>query len=140
MGRTKTWRRGSKLIPRRRVSVIIYFDLFDFFFFWVGGVGAGVEIKAGQSAEAFRGGVQATHIFDGLEEWPTHLAYVAGGRLLQFEPSSAFPEMREGRLLSLVERCVPVPCPSAYPLPVDVPFSLAHNYTLSGNAGFLSSI
>jgi hypothetical protein len=49
-------------------------------------------------------GSQATHIFDGLESWPTHLAYVAGGRLQQFAPAVAFPELKEGRLLDLVER------------------------------------
>lgn len=46
----------------------------------------------------------ATHIFDGLETWPTHLMYVAGGRLKIFEKSEAFPELREGRLLHLVEK------------------------------------
>lgn len=25
--------------------------------------------------------LQATHIFDGLESWPSHVMYVAGGRL-----------------------------------------------------------
>lgn len=48
--------------------------------------------------------IYATHIFDGLEDWPTHLAYVAGGRLLEFAPAETFPEMRQGCLLSLVER------------------------------------
>ncbi len=50
-------------------------------------------------------GAQATHIFDGLESWPTHLAYVAGGRLQEFAPAATFPELKEGRLLDLVERC-----------------------------------
>lgn len=49
--------------------------------------------------------LQATHIFDGLEEWPTHIMYLAGGELKVFEPASAFPELREGQLLELVERC-----------------------------------
>lgn len=29
--------------------------------------------------------IYATHIFDGLESWPTHLAYVEGGRMLRGE-------------------------------------------------------
>ena len=47
---------------------------------------------------------QATHIFDGLEDWPTHIMYVAGGVLKQFKPAAAFPELKEGQLLELVER------------------------------------
>lgn len=47
---------------------------------------------------------QATHIFDGLESWPTHLMYLADGRLKAFEPASSFQELREGRLLFLVEK------------------------------------
>ena len=30
--------------------------------------------------------------------------YLAGGELKVFEPASAFPELKEGRLLELVER------------------------------------
>ena len=30
--------------------------------------------------------IYATHIFDGLEPWITHLAYVAGGRLQRGAP------------------------------------------------------
>lgn len=48
--------------------------------------------------------VQATHIFDGLEAWPTHLMYLAGGHLQQFKPAKAFPELQEGRLLQLIEK------------------------------------
>lgn len=33
------------------------------------------------------GTLQATHIFDGLESWPSHLMYLAGGRL-QVRPRS----------------------------------------------------
>lgn len=28
---------------------------------------------------------QATHIFDGLESWPTHFAYLENGRMLRGE-------------------------------------------------------
>ena len=33
--------------------------------------------------------IYATHIFDGLESWPTHLAYVEDGRMLRGESSLA---------------------------------------------------
>lgn len=48
--------------------------------------------------------VYATHIFDGLEDWPTHLMYLANGRLQEFAPATDFPELEQGQLLSLVER------------------------------------
>ena len=48
---------------------------------------------------------QATHIFDGLESWPTHLMYLARGSLQLFKPCSEIPELQEGgRLMRLVER------------------------------------
>ena len=47
---------------------------------------------------------QATHIFDGLEDWPSHLMYVAGGRLQVFAAAAEVPELRQGQLLLLVER------------------------------------
>lgn len=47
---------------------------------------------------------QATHIFDGLESWPSHLMYVAGGRLQVCERAENIPELQQGQLLSLVER------------------------------------
>ena len=50
--------------------------------------------------------LQATHIFDGLESWPSHLMYLAGGTMHLFKPASEIPELQEGRLLQLVERCV----------------------------------
>ena len=50
--------------------------------------------------------LQATHIFDGLESWPSHLMYLAGGKMQLFKPAAEIPELQEGRLLQLVERCV----------------------------------
>ena len=47
---------------------------------------------------------QATHIFDGLEGWPSHLMYVAGGQLRVFERAEDVPELKQGGLLGLVER------------------------------------
>ncbi len=53
----------------------------------------------------------ATHIFDGLEEWATHLAFLDGARVRLFAPLDGIDELRalrEGRspapLLRLVER------------------------------------
>jgi len=46
--------------------------------------------------------IYATHIFDGLEAWPTHLAFFADGEMKINEPSSSFPELAEGRLVNLV--------------------------------------
>ncbi|PRW20596.1 ABC transporter I family member 20 [Chlorella sorokiniana] len=48
--------------------------------------------------------IYATHIFDGLESWPSHVMYVAGGRLQVFERAENVPELQQGQLLSLVER------------------------------------
>lgn len=48
--------------------------------------------------------IYATHIFDGLESWPSHLLYVAGGRVREFKRAEDIPELRQGRLLSLVEK------------------------------------
>ncbi len=50
--------------------------------------------------------LQATHIFDGLESWPSHLMYLAGGTMHLFKPANEIPELQEGRLLQLVERYV----------------------------------
>lgn len=48
--------------------------------------------------------IYATHIFDGLEHWPSHLLYVAGGRVKAFKKAEEIPELSEGKLLNLVER------------------------------------
>lgn len=48
--------------------------------------------------------IYATHIFDGLESWPTHLMYLAGGKMQLFKPANEIPELQEGKLLQLVER------------------------------------
>ncbi|GIL48668.1 hypothetical protein Vafri_5136 [Volvox africanus] len=47
--------------------------------------------------------IYATHIFDGLEFWPSHIAYLASGQLRLF-PAHEVPELAQGRLLSLVYR------------------------------------
>ncbi|KAL4860214.1 ABC transporter I family member 19 [Chlorella vulgaris] len=48
--------------------------------------------------------IYATHIFDGLERWPTHFAYLEGGRMLKGGPMSGIPELQtDGKLLHVVE-------------------------------------
>jgi CCR4-NOT complex subunit CAF16 len=52
-------------------------------------------------AEEPRGGsggttiVYATHIFDGLDAWPTHIAYVGDGRLLRFGRVEEFADLQQ---------------------------------------------
>ena len=48
-------------------------------------------------------GLQATHIFDGLEQWPTHIMFLTRGRLKVFKEAAGIPELAEDRLLQLVE-------------------------------------
>lgn len=45
----------------------------------------------------------ATHIFDGLESWPSHVMYVASGSLRLFEKAENIPQLKQGDLLGLVE-------------------------------------
>lgn len=47
--------------------------------------------------------IYTTHIFDGLESWPTHIAYISHGRLQTFRKAEDIPELQQGRLLELVE-------------------------------------
>ena len=49
-----------------------------------------VEAEAGGAAIVY-----ATHIFDGLDEWPTHIAYVGEGRLLKFGRVEEFADLQE---------------------------------------------
>jgi CCR4-NOT complex subunit CAF16 len=46
--------------------------------------------------------VYATHILDGLDAWPTHVAFLARGSLQRCVPAAAIPELAEGRLLDVV--------------------------------------
>jgi ABC-type Na+ transport system ATPase subunit NatA len=43
--------------------------------------------------------VYATHIFDGLADWITHLAFLSDGRLVQGGPVADFPELQGKKLL-----------------------------------------
>ncbi|KAL9272587.1 ABC transporter I family member 20-like protein [Drosera capensis] len=47
--------------------------------------------------------IYATHIFDGLEDWPTHIVYVAHGRLQLAEPMSKIKDMSNLTLMRTVE-------------------------------------
>ncbi|HZS39101.1 MAG TPA: ATP-binding cassette domain-containing protein [Polyangia bacterium] len=48
----------------------------------------------------------ATHIFDGLESWATHLAFLDGGRIARHDPLSAFGELRAPGVTSPLLRLV----------------------------------
>jgi len=45
----------------------------------------------------------ATHIFDGLETWATHVAHLAGGKLRLMAPLDQVPELADHTLLRVVE-------------------------------------
>ncbi|PRW58841.1 ABC transporter I family member 19-like [Chlorella sorokiniana] len=48
--------------------------------------------------------IYATHIFDGLEAWPTHLAYLEAGRMVKGGPVGDVPELQTAtKLLHVVE-------------------------------------
>ena len=48
--------------------------------------------------------IYATHIFDGMENWPTHFAYLEGGRMGYGGPIQAMPGLQEGKkLLHIIE-------------------------------------
>ncbi|KAK6911672.1 ABC transporter-like, ATP-binding domain [Dillenia turbinata] len=47
--------------------------------------------------------IYATHIFDGLEDWPSHLVYVAHGKLQLAKPISEVKEMSKLSLMRTVE-------------------------------------
>ncbi|KAK6915697.1 ABC transporter-like, ATP-binding domain [Dillenia turbinata] len=47
--------------------------------------------------------IYATHIFDGLEDWPSHLVYVAHGKLQFAKPISVVKEMSKLSLMRTVE-------------------------------------
>ncbi|KAJ7529303.1 hypothetical protein O6H91_15G043200 [Diphasiastrum complanatum] len=48
--------------------------------------------------------IYATHIFDGLETWPSHIAYVANGKLQFLKSISDIEEMKEMSLMRTVEK------------------------------------
>lgn len=46
--------------------------------------------------------VYATHIFDGLDDWPTHIGYIAEKRLAKFAPVSELPDLMANRSSGIV--------------------------------------
>ncbi|CAD7702735.1 unnamed protein product [Ostreobium quekettii] len=48
--------------------------------------------------------VYATHIFDGLQSWPTHVAFLADGKFQTFDEVKNVPHLRDGKLLDTVVR------------------------------------
>lgn len=46
--------------------------------------------------------VYATHIFDGLDDWPTHIAYLSNGKLSKVGPMSSFEDYHELRKQNIV--------------------------------------
>lgn len=47
--------------------------------------------------------IYATHIFDGLEDWPTHIVYVANGKLQLAMPMEKVKETSKKSLMRTVE-------------------------------------
>jgi CCR4-NOT complex subunit CAF16 len=47
--------------------------------------------------------VYITHIFDGIEDWPTHIGWLAAGAFEAVSAAADVPELKEGRLMELVE-------------------------------------
>jgi ABC-type uncharacterized transport system ATPase subunit len=47
--------------------------------------------------------VYITHIFDGMEHWPTHIGFLAKGEFEAVLPAEDIPELQDGRLMELVE-------------------------------------
>lgn len=47
--------------------------------------------------------VYITHIFDGMEAWPTHIGFLANGEFEKVERSENIPELVSGHLMELVE-------------------------------------
>lgn len=47
--------------------------------------------------------VYITHIFDGIEDWPTHIGWLAAGAFEAVSSAADVPELQEGRLMELVE-------------------------------------
>ena len=46
--------------------------------------------------------VYATHIFDGLDDWPTHLAFISDGKLARFGTVATYPDLMEKRSAGII--------------------------------------
>lgn len=47
--------------------------------------------------------IYITHIFDGMEAWPTHIGFLADGGFTAVREAADIPELRSGHLMELVE-------------------------------------
>lgn len=48
--------------------------------------------------------IYATHIFDGMEKWATHIAYLENGKMIRGGPAGKIKELHHGtKLLTIVE-------------------------------------
>lgn len=47
--------------------------------------------------------IYITHIFDGLEAWPSHLGFMADGKFESVVPAGEVPDLQKGLLMELVE-------------------------------------
>jgi CCR4-NOT complex subunit CAF16 len=47
--------------------------------------------------------IYITHIFDGMEDWPTHLGFLSNGGFESVLPAEDVPELKCGGLMELVE-------------------------------------
>ena len=47
--------------------------------------------------------VYITHIFDGIEDWPTHVGFLAKGGFESVKRAKDIPELAQGQLMELVE-------------------------------------
>ncbi len=48
--------------------------------------------------------IYATHIFDGMEKWATHIAYLENGKMIRGGPANELKELHNGtKLLTIVE-------------------------------------
>ena len=47
--------------------------------------------------------IYITHIFDGIEHWPTHVGFLAAGGFENVSEAKDLPALKEGKLMELVE-------------------------------------
>lgn len=84
--------------------------------------------------------VYATHIFDGLETWATHLAYIQDGELRRAEKLSEIDELKNSaNLLSVVESWLGSETKLEKKKPVNRPTAQIQKTSPFGTSPFVSS-
>ena len=48
--------------------------------------------------------VYITHIFDGMEAWPSHVGFLANGEFERVDRAENIPDLKQGKLMELVEQ------------------------------------